>query len=354
MSNIISGHTHSFDTGIAIRFGINSAAVYNHLCYWIRHNRIQGKNIREEKCWTYQTIEDMQKYLPYLSYKQIRDSLDRLVDADLVIKGNFNSTKMDRKSWYSTTSDSYLSDLPPILTENTQVPEKEPFALQGKCNCPTGQMEMPHRADLSLYSNTSKKSENRDAPNAPSETAVAVPTKSLSSLKKLKQLPKKIERVPNVSTTEEEHQKLVSKHGLPLVEKCYVYLSEWKESKLEADPKSVGKHTDYHRINKWVISAVQEEDSKNKLNKTSKTSEVSFEEIERRHVSTIKYIEKHWNQLKQYGFRITEYADKVEINYDRCYETLYYKDVKFMELMNHHMKKMWGSIKNETNMNPTD
>lgn len=343
MKSCVVGHSHSFDVGIAKKCGLNAAALYNHLFYWIRHNRIQGKNFIEGKTWTYQTLEEIEKYLPYLSYKQIRTSLDKLVDEGLVLKGKFNKTKMDQSTWYSLTNESLLNSLTSQNTEN------EPVAQTGKSKCRNGQQEMPDSADLSLYTNTSNKEEKEDI-GATSETAVAVPTKSPSSLKRLKTLPKKVDRIdraPNIATSDEEHQKLVAKYGLPLVEKCYLHLSGWKGSKIETDPKAVNKHIDYYRITTWVANVVKEEESKPTAKKSNQVAE---EEVIARRLKMEDNIRRFHDYFKKNDLYVRDMVDHVKIGND----TIYYKDPKYPELVKHSWEKMRGSIRDQPIMNPTD
>lgn len=61
-----------------------------------------------------------------------------------------------------------------------------------------------------------------------------------------------------VETSEEEHQKLLDKYSPEFVEECYDELFNWKTSRIESDPKSVEKHTDYGRIIDWVHTKVTE------------------------------------------------------------------------------------------------
>jgi hypothetical protein len=77
--------------------------------------------------------------------------------------------------------------------------------------------------------------------------------------KEVKVVPIKKERRVNISTSEEEHNKLSEKYGEQFTQLCYSYLSEWKISKEEVDPKSVNKHTDYYRIVNWVAKKLKEE-----------------------------------------------------------------------------------------------
>jgi hypothetical protein len=71
-----------------------------------------------------------------------------------------------------------------------------------------------------------------------------------------------IERCVNIHTSEEEHKKLIQKEGIENTEKIYNHLSEWKKSISLTNPKMAESHSDFYRINKWVIKAYHEENSK--------------------------------------------------------------------------------------------
>lgn len=78
--------------------------------------------------------------------------------------------------------------------------------------------------------------------------ANSVDASTLISLKK--------ERAKNVTTTDEEHKKLIEKFGAAKTQEGYLDLAEWKES---ATPSQVKKHSsDYRRLRKWVIPSLDE------------------------------------------------------------------------------------------------
>ena len=115
--------------------------------------------------------------------------------------------------------------------------------------------------------------------------------------------PPKRERAPNVSVSDEEHAKLLEKHGAELVEAAYVRLSEWKES---ASPSQVKKHSnDYLRLRKWVINDVREEIIKERELK------IKEDRLKNGNLSSIpgfvdkianrKYAEEHFTDNEKYG-----------------------------------------------------
>ncbi len=94
--------THSFDIELARDLGgIELAVLVHHINFWIKFNERAGKNLYEGRYWMYQTIEEMSHHFPYWSEKQIRSYLLKLVEKGIIIKGNFNKSKMDQTCWYT-------------------------------------------------------------------------------------------------------------------------------------------------------------------------------------------------------------------------------------------------------------
>lgn len=93
--------SHAFDPDLAKELGVEKAIIIWHLQFWIRFNRNRGKNIRDGKCWTYQSMPDMQAYMPYFSYDSIRYHIDGLKESGILIVANYNRAKFDKTLWYA-------------------------------------------------------------------------------------------------------------------------------------------------------------------------------------------------------------------------------------------------------------
>lgn len=105
-----SGISHSYDQGIAIGCkSVIAAIVYNHICFWIKHNIIEGHEPINGRNWMWQSIPKIRGYLPEFSEPQIRDALQILVQKKLIVKDSFNKDKFDRKSWYALPDESILN-----------------------------------------------------------------------------------------------------------------------------------------------------------------------------------------------------------------------------------------------------
>lgn len=98
----IAGFSHSFDQGVAIKYGMAAAVVFNHIIYWLRFNfRKKDAELIEGKTWMYETQEAISESLGYLSYDEVKKAIKQLLDAGLLIKGNFNKNPFDKTNWYT-------------------------------------------------------------------------------------------------------------------------------------------------------------------------------------------------------------------------------------------------------------
>ena len=116
---------HSFDIEIAEKYGVIEAVLYENFRHWLRQNYANGKNIRDGRPWTYNSVKAYAELFPYLSEKQIRRGIDSLVDQGAIIKGEYNKANYDKTSWYS-------------------VPDIAVLAIR-----PKGQMDSPEKANRS-------------------------------------------------------------------------------------------------------------------------------------------------------------------------------------------------------------
>lgn len=95
---------HSFDVDIAKIVGVNAAIIFNDLCYWITKNKANKQHFHDDLYWTYNSIRAWKELYPYLTERQIRTALQKLVDSGLVVTGNYNRSAYDRTIWYSVTA----------------------------------------------------------------------------------------------------------------------------------------------------------------------------------------------------------------------------------------------------------
>lgn len=101
-SEHFSLESHSFNVGIAtLTQSLEAATIFNHIIFWIKINKQNGKNQIDGRTWMYQSIPDMAYFFPYMNERQIKFAITKLVEKGLLIKGNFNENKFDKTAWYA-------------------------------------------------------------------------------------------------------------------------------------------------------------------------------------------------------------------------------------------------------------
>jgi len=107
---IISGFSHSFDTGIASELGLNAAIVFNNIIYWLRFNASKkNSEMIDGKYWMYETQKEMAESIGYLSEDEIFRSLKKLCENGLLLKNKLSSNPFDRKNYYTVADQTLIN-----------------------------------------------------------------------------------------------------------------------------------------------------------------------------------------------------------------------------------------------------
>ena len=93
------------------------------------------KHCKAGRWWTFGTVQEMSEACGYLSVSQVRTALDKLIDADYIIRDSYNVRHYDRTGWYAL-SDKGLAALGLVKTEAK--PENKPATKEKK---PEGKKE---------------------------------------------------------------------------------------------------------------------------------------------------------------------------------------------------------------------
>jgi hypothetical protein len=88
---------------IAIDFNVNAAIFIQKLAEWTFLNLANKKHLHDGHCWSYNTLEAYEEIFPWWSKRQLETIINNAVKDGLVVKGNYNSHKYDRTSWYALT-----------------------------------------------------------------------------------------------------------------------------------------------------------------------------------------------------------------------------------------------------------
>ena len=98
---------HTFDAQIAVEYGVNAAILLQNLHYWIEKNRANEVNFFDGKYWTYNSVKAFRELFPYMSTKAINTALAKLLEAGILVTGNYNQSAYDRTLWYAITERGY-------------------------------------------------------------------------------------------------------------------------------------------------------------------------------------------------------------------------------------------------------
>lgn len=125
---------HHFSVEVAVEYGINSAIMLEHFYYWQKQNEVNEQNYINGRYWTYNSVKAFQKWYPYLTLKQIRTAIQKLLDCGLLEGAELSTSPYDHTKWYSLTEEGLRLcqvDLP--WRANVDLPSEENrFALEGK------------------------------------------------------------------------------------------------------------------------------------------------------------------------------------------------------------------------------
>lgn len=129
---------HNFDVDIAEKYGLKEAILLNHLWFWVEKNKANEVHYYDGTYWTYNSIKAFNKLFPYLSERQINNTLKSLKERGIIQTGNYNKSTYDRTMWYAFTkmgvsimqkckmedakmSNGYVENVKPIPDINTDI-----------------------------------------------------------------------------------------------------------------------------------------------------------------------------------------------------------------------------------------
>lgn len=98
MSNVIK---MTFDVEVAKEVGSDAAIMLSNIQYWVFKNAANDRNLHDGKYWTYNSVSAWSDIFEWLSTRQIRTCLNKLVNGGYLIEGEYNSDSRDRTKWYS-------------------------------------------------------------------------------------------------------------------------------------------------------------------------------------------------------------------------------------------------------------
>lgn len=107
-----------FKTNMAVRFGVKEAVIAQFL--WDKIKKEGEKPFEDKKnIWVRYSVLMISANIPYLTHKQIRLTIKKLLDASVITKDCYNPSKFDHTNWYAFT------DFGQFLMANSEVNQNE-------------------------------------------------------------------------------------------------------------------------------------------------------------------------------------------------------------------------------------
>lgn len=131
---------HSLDTDIADKVGVHAALIFNKILDWCKYHKERNEFFFDGHFWMYNSRSSWAAHFSYMSEKNIRTALDKLVDAGLIIKGNYSESKLNRTNWYA------LADESPLTSSGQSNSSKTANPLAA-----SGQSIGPQRPNITIY-----------------------------------------------------------------------------------------------------------------------------------------------------------------------------------------------------------
>lgn len=88
---------------LAVAYGIEEAILIENFVHWIQKNKANNKHYHDGRYWTYNSAKAFAEQFPYMNESKIKRIVAKLVDAEVIMKGNFNDNQYDRTCWYAFT-----------------------------------------------------------------------------------------------------------------------------------------------------------------------------------------------------------------------------------------------------------
>lgn len=100
------------DPALADAIGINKALIFQKIDGWVQHNRRKGKNVRDGRAWSYNSIPDWGKVFYWLHPGTVGKLIRELEDEGRLVSTQPNKKKADQTKHYSTEAGIIYDDEP--------------------------------------------------------------------------------------------------------------------------------------------------------------------------------------------------------------------------------------------------
>lgn len=126
---------YAFDMKIATEYGVDESIFVHRLYWWVRDNAANGRNLRDGRYWTYDSLAALTQIFPWWSRRQLQGIINRCRQKGLILTADYNEDRRDRTTWYTVTD----TVIQVYALSGCPIPEPCNAKHQtGKCNAPNG------------------------------------------------------------------------------------------------------------------------------------------------------------------------------------------------------------------------
>lgn len=135
---------YGFNIELAQKLGLNEAIMIRYFMFWIDKNKANERNFYDGRYWTYNTLASFGEIFPFWSKDQIRYTLKKLSEKNILITGNYNKNPYDKTLWYSINND-VIAEL--MKSDDEILPNADGNTPASKCENPHIDVgNFPHRS----------------------------------------------------------------------------------------------------------------------------------------------------------------------------------------------------------------
>lgn len=114
---------------VIAKYGIEESLILDSFIFWCCKNEVSETHLHDGRYWTFNSLNAIASMFS-LSQKQIRRVVRNLVNAKVLLVGNFNETKFLRTSWYAVDFDKLADDGFPNIRERTLYKIRKKMGIQ--------------------------------------------------------------------------------------------------------------------------------------------------------------------------------------------------------------------------------
>ncbi len=116
---------------LAAETGVQEGIMLVLLHHWITINQEKRRNYYDGTWWTYNSLKELERLLPFWTRSQIRTILESLIKNEFLVKGCFNKWAADRTAWYALSKSGQQ-----LIDRTARRKPEQPFAYsQRRMNC---------------------------------------------------------------------------------------------------------------------------------------------------------------------------------------------------------------------------